>query len=262
MKKIISFALVLTFVLAMFTCGFAEEKAKIPGVAHYTGTWEVINDGKGIKSLDSSSILLLEKTATKGTIEFTTQYNGIQKSGWFGFFFQSTGVEKIVEIKGDNYTHEMMTDSVYVWLRQANVTITNMGNGQYRDTANGVSAHTFITYANTVGEGWENMTEYTFKVEFDNGQATAYINGVKGATFTYDARGNQIAFRGKAIKNDAGEVTDAVTISNLKVNGEEVLFVEKPTQTGDATVIAVAAVSFAVLACGAVLTISKKRIAE
>ncbi len=264
MKKIISFALVLTFVLAMFTCGFAEEPAKIPGVAHYTGAWEVIDDGKGIKALDSGSILVLEKTAASGTLEFTLAYNEVVKANkWPAVFFQGTGFENVAEL-GDPAIEQATTDSVYCWLRQANVTITNMTDGQYKDPRpDGKPAHQFVAYADTVGADWESMTEYTFKIEFGNGTVQAYINGVAAAsTFAYEATGNQIAFRGKAIKNDAGEVTSSAIFSNVKVNGEEVLFVEKPTQTGDATVIAVAAVSFAVLACGAVLTISKKRIAE
>ena len=273
MKKIISFALVLTFVLAMFTCGYAEEveKAKIPGVAHYTGEWEVINDGKGIRSHNGASILLLEKTAKSGTIEFTVQYNEAMKGqwAWVGFFFQASGVEKIVEIKNDDYTHEMMDESVYAWLRQAQVTCTDCEGGLYKDPRSDgkTPVHSMTGYADTVGADYAEMTEYTVKFEFgpdENGKrnVTTYINGVKGATLTnYEANGEQIAFRGKTGKNAAGEDVYA-TFSNIKVNGEEILFVEKPTQTGDATVIAVAAVSFAVLACGAVLTISKKRIAE
>ena len=49
MKKIISFALVLTFVFAMFTTSFAA--SEIPNVINQTGDWEVINDGKGVKDL-------------------------------------------------------------------------------------------------------------------------------------------------------------------------------------------------------------------
>ena len=264
MKKIISFALVLTFVLAMFTCGFAEDPAKIPGVAHYTGTWEVINDGKGIKALEAGAILVLEKTATAGTLEVTYAYNEvIKKDKWPAVFFQGKGFENVTETGSDNSIYAKTSESVYCWLRSGSVTVTNMVDGQYKDPRpDGKPAHIFANYKDAVGDDFASATEFTFKAEFGNGTVKTYINDVAvGGTLVYEADGNQIVFRSNVIKDDAGNVTSALTINGVKFNGEEILFKEAP-DTGDATVIAVATVSFAVLACGAVLTISKKRIAE
>ncbi len=254
MKKIISFALVLTFVLAMFTCGFAEEPAKIPGVAHYTGEWEVVDGGKGIKALNGQSILVLEKTAKSGSIEFTV--NGIGNNGMPALIFKGGTLEK-VDVLGNPAIEQKSGGMFMFWLT---------GSANLSHLPDGIWGNGYHNYDDTYEANFQAEGTYNLKVDFtEDGKVTVYLDGVKikeCATDKAVANNGQIGFRGAVTAaNDTMAAYNSV-FSNVKVNGEEVLFAEKPVQTGDATVIAVATVSFAVLACGAVLTISKKRIAE
>ena len=131
----------------------------------------------------------------------------------------------------------------------------------------------------------ENAEEVTINVTASYTGRSATITfkcGDKSVTESYTlAEGAKTADGNDAVAPSGSEVAfrvwkgKAMTFSNIKVDGKAIN--EHDTlgangacsvcgyvapKTGDATAIIVAVVSFALLACGAVLTLSKKRIAE
>ncbi|MBQ8742048.1 MAG: hypothetical protein IJZ03_09095 [Clostridia bacterium] len=251
MKKIISLALVLTFVFAMFTSSFAT--SDIPGVTHSTGAWEVIEDGKGVKAT-SAGILLLDVTMTAGSIEFTVDMATILSGGKPAVYLQGTGFENVTGTMS-NEIEAVTTDSYYIWFHQYPcLALVDMQAGKY-DASYQNSANDFDMYV----ENPKELTEITFKFEFGNGSCQAYIAGKKcdkSMPISYSATGNQVTLYGAT----------GTQFTDVKINGEDYLFkapvVDDNAETGDATVIAIAVVSFATLAAGAVLTIAKKKIAK
>ncbi len=221
MKKIISMILVLTFVLAACVTVMPVSAATIaPGVVNATGYWEVI-DG-GIRANTAQSVLVLEQTATKGTLEFEINTAAVRNNSMPGVFLQGTGFENI-NVLGNAAMEQMTTDSVMCWTSSAGMNISSMLKGQWTGGTHHGSGKAFNT---TLGNGknWSSYEEATikFKIVFGDGKLTHYVNDVLQAEdLAYTAVGNQIALRGQ---NGDGKTPTEFT--NIKLDGKAITFSE------------------------------------
>ncbi|MBQ8742049.1 MAG: hypothetical protein IJZ03_09100 [Clostridia bacterium] len=211
MKKLITLVLILTFVLSICTVSLADEYV-MSGVTHSTGEWEVIDDGSGVMSFSPFGILVLEKTAKLGSIEFTIDMASILAGGHPAVYLQGTGFENVTELDAAAI-EAATTDSLYIWFHEYPcIAITNMNKGQWSADRQD-SANDFDMYVENPNE----LTELTFKFEFGDGKCQGYINGIKcdkNMPFSYDAIGEQIVLRGSV----------ATEFRNVKINGEAVDF--------------------------------------
>ncbi len=273
MKKIVSMILVLTFVLAAFVTVMPVSAATLaPGILNATGNWEVIENG--IQANTSESCLVLDKTLEKGTIEFEMNVEALKQDGQPALFFAGTGFEN-VNVLGNAAIEGCTTDSVMCWIQPSGMNVSAMAKGQWTGGVHhgkGGAAFTEVIGKKLEGKNtvvdWDKYTKdtITFKVEFADGKVTSYANGVKGVdNVAYSATGKQIAFRGSA-KNGV-----PTQITNIKVNGEAILFgnkapeVDPPVITppsvdsGDATFAVAGLVVIAGICAGAAITYAKKR---
>ncbi|MBQ8742733.1 MAG: hypothetical protein IJZ03_05145, partial [Clostridia bacterium] len=213
------------------------------------------------------------------TVSFdVTADNFKEGTGNNGFFFggdhlyAANNAEKNSAVgKGMNYW--------MVYFNNNNTAAVKVINANWDGRVDGLKV---IDFASIIPENAEEVTINVTATYTGRSATITFKCGDKSVTENYTlTEGTKTAAGNDVIAPSGSEVAfrvwngKAMTFSNIKVDGKAIN--EHDTlgangacsvcgyvapKTGDATVIAVAVVSFALLACGAVLTLSKKRIAE